>query len=233
MPKLLDAVAEAVLEDRHHAAARMLLDGDYPIGILQGSGEWLLANHVFARRQDLKGLGHVERGGRAQIDDVELGQLAQSRQVGERTSDAVLLRHLARLRCVDVTDGHHLEQLRQALVGVEVLTADPAADEPDSQRVAHSVSSTDVPVARWAKRCRMARPAARPSPEPPVRAGTPKSSAPGTSRSRSGRRYPPEAADHTAGRPRWRRCTGCPSRRRGAGGSPPAGPRRPRTSAAR
>ena len=136
--ELLDPVAEAVLEDRHHATAGALLGVSHPVHVVKGPGQRLLADHVPPRVQGLERLRHVQVGRRADVDDVELVHVAERAEVRQDARDRVRRRDLARFLRVEVADRRDLEPVGQAPVCLDVQPSDPTADDSHLQRVGHS-----------------------------------------------------------------------------------------------
>ena len=135
--ELLEPVAEAVLEDRHHASARSFLGGGHFVRFAERSGERLLADHVPPRLERQQCLPHVQEGRRTDVDDVELVDPAHLGEIRDGARDPVPGGELAQPVLIHVADRHDFELLGQAPVRLDVQSADATADDSDLQWATH------------------------------------------------------------------------------------------------
>src|SRR5262249_9963498 len=187
-PDFVHARPNRFREDGLPPPPRPPLRGHHPVGVREGSAERLLANDVLARLERPERLLGVKVGWRAEVDDVEVSTAAQIVEVADDVADPILLRHLARLRHVDVAERYDLEKAGQGAIGLDVLCADAAPDHPNPEGLTHLSRGAGSGLERAR---RSVNPASLPWPAPPAPAGRPGSSAPGASRSPSGPRCRP------------------------------------------
>ncbi len=87
---------------------------------------------MLARLECYFGLGDMQARGRAEVDDVDV-VAGEKRVVGGRRADAVAVGDGLGLRRIDVAERDQLELFRQPDQRVDVLGADPAADDRDPE----------------------------------------------------------------------------------------------------
>ena len=125
--QLLQPVAEAFLEDRHHAPPRLPLGRGQRVDLGQRADQRLLTKGVLAGREHPVDLLEMQVRRRANIDDVQLVHAAQLADIGGNAPDSVLLGQLAGAAEVDVANGAQLVLLGQPAVGLDVRPADATA----------------------------------------------------------------------------------------------------------
>ncbi len=129
---LLHRVAEAVLEDRHHASGSLRFGRDHAVDIRQRSGHGLLAENLLVCRQCSQGLRNMQRGRGADVDDVDVVH-AQHVIKGPRAApNGEFIGDWGKSPFVDIAQSHHPKLVRVPSVSLNMSTADAATDDGDS-----------------------------------------------------------------------------------------------------